>query len=225
MRRVIGRPSFRRPAINWPTRRARCSNTLPETAAVVTGQPERISRRGGERILSWSSDGKQMLVQRGSHSVNLLSVDTGEDREFLRDDRWPIVEPRFSPDGKWVVFTVASRPHPQIFVASMERPEQHIELTSEEVSAGAPAWSGDGTQVYFLRQCQGFRCIWSQRLDRRKQPQGEATAFRHLHHARYSLLGGIDPQNVSLAIARDRLIFGMFETTGNIWTLPPLPRS
>ena len=52
----------------------------------------------------------------------------------------------------------------------------------------------------------------------------EPFAVRHFHHARYSLLGGIDQQNVGLAAARDKLVFGMFETTGNIWSLPSLPR-
>ena len=37
-------------------------------------------------------------------------------------------------------------------------------------------------------------------------------------------VGGIDPQNVGLAVARDKLVFGVFETTGNIWSLPSFAR-
>jgi len=32
------------------------------------------------------------------------------------------------------------------------------------------------------------------------------------------------PENVGLAAARDKLVFGVYEATGNIWRLPDLPR-
>ena len=189
------------------------------------GRPERIGRNGSDRISSWSADGKRMLLQRGWGGVSLLNTENGDDRDFLRDDNAPVLEARFSPDGKWVAFTLAVRPHPQIFIVSAAEPHERIAVTEEDVSAGSPAWSPNGNQIYYLTQCQGFRCIWARRLDARsKHPQGDPFAIRHFHHARYSLLSGIDPQNVGLAVAGDKLVFGMFETTGNIWSLPALPR-
>jgi dipeptidyl aminopeptidase/acylaminoacyl peptidase len=190
------------------------------------GVPERIARRGWQQATSWSSDGRFLLVQRGWRGLGILEVATGRDRELLRDDRYPIVEARFSPDDKWIAFTVAAPRHPQIFVASLQVGDAgRFELTGVDASAGSPAWSADGNQIYYLQSCQGFRCIWARRLDpRTHKPQGDAFAVRHFHQARYSLMNGIDPQNVGLAAAGGRLIFGMFETTGNIWSLPSLPR-
>lgn len=190
------------------------------------GAPERIGRRGGDQVSSWSSDGKYMLVQRGWRGYGLLDTATGRDRELLRDERFAVIEARFSPDDKWVAYTVTSRPHPQIFAVPISATDAtRVPVTSSDVSAGSPAWSSDGNQIYYLTPCQGFRCIWARRFDlRRGKPEGEPFAVRHFHHARYSLLGGIDPQNAGLVSARDKLAFGMFETTGNIWTLPSLPR-
>jgi Tol biopolymer transport system component len=189
------------------------------------GKTERIARRGGEQAASCSPDGKRVLVQRGWRGLGLLEIETGHEREFLRGDRFPIVEARFSPDGKWVAYTLAARPHPQIFVVAVEAPEQPIEVTPDTSSAVSPAWSADGNQLYFLTPCQGFRCIWARRLEpQRKKPLGEPFPVRHFHHARYGLTSGIDPQNVGLVAARDKLVFGMFETVGNVWSLPSLPR-
>ena len=190
------------------------------------GTPERVSRRGFNNISCWTADGKRMIVQHGRRGLGLLDTQSGEEREFLRDERFPIVEARFSPDDKWVAFTLASRPHPRIHIVPVETPgPPWIAVTASDVSAASPAWSADTNQIYFLAQCQGFRCIWARRLDpHRKQPQGEPFPVRHFQNARYSLLGGIDPQNVGLVSARDKLVFGMFETTGNIWSLPALPR-
>jgi len=145
---------------------------------------------------------------------------------LLRDDRFPIVEARFSPDDKWIAFTLLSRPHPQIFVVPVLGADAtRIAVTDDDVSAGSPAWSADGRQIYYLTACQGSRCIWARRLDpSSRKPSGEAFAVRHFHGARFSLVSGIEGQNVGLVAAGDRLAFGMFETTGNIWTLPSLPR-
>jgi Tol biopolymer transport system component len=190
------------------------------------GAPERLRARGWDQVTSWSSDGKFMLVQRGWRGVGLLDVASGRDRELLRDDRYPIVEAHFSPDDKWIAFTLLSRPRSQIFVvplASADSPR--VAVTEDDTIAGSPAWSANGSQIYYLRPCQGFRCIWARRLDpRNKKPLGEPFAVRHFHGARYSLLGGIEPQNVGLVAAGDKLVFGMYETTGNIWSLPSLPR-
>jgi hypothetical protein len=167
-----------------------------------------------------------MLVQRGWRGVGLLDVAAGRDRELLRDDRYPIVEAHFSPDDKWIAFTLLSRPHSQIFVVPVASTDSaRVAVTEDDAIAGSPAWSANGSQMYYLRPCQGFRCIWARRLDARtKKPLGEPVAVRHFHGARYSLLGGIEPQNVGLVAAGDKLVFGMYETTGNIWSLPSLPR-
>ena len=188
------------------------------------GEEERIARRPG-RLASWSADGKFMLLERGRRGVALLNVETGQEREFLRDDAWSIVDASFSPDSKRVVFTVLSRPDAQIFVAEVDTPEQRTAVSPDRVSAVAPAWAPDGRRIYFVTRCQGFRCIWARRFEpRQKQPAGDAFPVRHFHHARHSLVSAVEPRNISLAAAGGKLLVGLFETTGNVWTLAALPR-
>jgi Tol biopolymer transport system component len=190
------------------------------------GKPERIPRRGARNLWSWSTDGKRMLVTHGWRSLGMLDTQTGEEREYLREDETATVEARFSPDDKWVAFTAGDWQNQRIYVVLTENPgKPWIEVTGPGANCNSPAWSADGSQIYFVTRCQGFRCIWARRFDARgKKAQGEAFPVRHFHHLRYALAAGNDPQGARLAVARDKLVFGISETTGNVWTLPSLPR-
>jgi len=79
-------------------------------------------------------------------------------------------------------------------------------------------WSPDGSLLYFLSERDGFRCIWSQRLDRRtKHAMGEPFAVYHFHHSQQSLTSLGSPGKVGLSVTKDGLLFSLSQTTGNIW--------
>jgi hypothetical protein len=78
-----------------------------------------------------------------------------------------------------------------------------------------PSWSPDGNLLYFFSDRDGFRCLWAQSLDRlTKRPAGVPLAVYHFHRSRQSPRG-FGPQN---AVARDKVVLSLLETTGNIWT-------
>ena len=78
-------------------------------------------------------------------------------------------------------------------------------------------WSPDGNMLYFLSERDGFRCIRGQHLDpATKHPVGPLFDVYHFHHARQSSGNG-DPVFISPAVAQDKMVFGMIETTGTIW--------
>jgi len=63
----------------------------------------------------------------------------------------------------------------------------------------------------------GSRCLWYLRLDpATKKPVGPLTPLYHVHRARLSmtLLSGFQ---VTLSVARDKVVFPLEELTGNIW--------
>jgi hypothetical protein len=96
-------------------------------------------------------------------------------------------------------------------------PEDWFVLTNSATFEDKPSWSPDGTRVYYTSDRDGFRCIWTQRLDAKtKRPIGPEMPIYHSHSALLSLrnLPGVD---LDIAVARDRLLFNMAETTGNLW--------
>jgi len=79
-------------------------------------------------------------------------------------------------------------------------------------------WSPDGNLLYFLSERDGFRCVWAQRLNAvTKHPSGASLAVYHFHQARRSLMQAQEIARIGLSITRDKIIFSMPETNGNIW--------
>lgn len=80
-----------------------------------------------------------------------------------------------------------------------------------------PVWAPSGDVVYFTSARDGFVCVWAQRVSRdTMRPLGPAVAIHHAHAARLSI-SGVGPNRRGMAAARDKVIFNMSETSGNIW--------
>ncbi len=108
----------------------------------------------------------------------------------------------------------------RIFVAPVRDkgavPEQEWITIADTGWDDKPRWSPDGNTLYFVSQRDGFRCIWAQRLDSRKRPLGAAIAVFHAHESK-RFLSDIGPGDLSISVARDKIVFNMSERTGNLW--------
>jgi eukaryotic-like serine/threonine-protein kinase len=100
----------------------------------------------------------------------------------------------------------------------IHEPEWVTAIDSETLDRQA-AWSADGSALYFQSQRDGFRCLWAQRLDPlTKRRIGGPLPVQHLHGVQRSMTTAIpDPGAISIAVARNRIVFALGETTGNIW--------
>jgi Tol biopolymer transport system component len=178
--------------------------------------------------LDWSPDERGILIQQQHDpsplSVDLLKLPSGETAGFLHHPKWNLSSPRFSPDGRWVVFHAIIGPvRRQIFVAPViggaaAGESQWIPITDGKGLDRNAVFSADASLLYFLSERDGFRCIWAQRLDRQFRPQGSAFAVVHLHNSKRSLGAGATGA-IGLAAAPGKLIFSASEFTGNIWIL------
>jgi eukaryotic-like serine/threonine-protein kinase len=176
----------------------------------VGGASEKICENCGVAT-DWSSDGKRLLVM-SSGRIGQIEAATGRYMEwFARPDRW-LGANRFSPDERWLV-VYQEHPH-QLYVAPFPG-ESAVEDKFIPVDVGE-GWSPDGTLLYGYKGHEGFLCIYAQRLDRTsKRPVGDRFAILHAHNARRRLGRQGD---FEMAVGRDRLVFGMGERVGNIWT-------
>jgi hypothetical protein len=153
-----------------------------------------------------------------------LKLPSRETAAFLQHPKWNLSGPRFSPDGRWVVFHAILGPvRRQIFVAPVvdgaaAQESRWIPITDGLGLDRNAVFSPDASRLYFLSERDGFRCIWAQRLDRQYRPRDAAFPVVHLHHSRQSLGAGATAA-VGLAAAPGKLIFSAAEFNGNIWIL------
>jgi hypothetical protein len=64
----------------------------------------------------------------------------------------------------------------------------------------------------------GQFCLWAQRLDARtKRPVGTPFAAYHFHHSRLAM-NNVGTGELEIDVARDKLVMGLGELTGNIWS-------
>ncbi len=69
--------------------------------------------------------------------------------------------PRWSPDGKWLVFDRRPTDHAQIFIIDSEGHNMHA-LTEGEHENEVPIWSRNGKAVYFASDRSGRYELWKQ---------------------------------------------------------------
>ena len=177
-------------------------------------------------VLGASSDGNIITYWPGGTPIHLFTVEveSGRKTEILSHDVAGRYGPVFSPDTRWLTFSsgVGSGPSKVIvapFRAGAPIPESDwIVVADELASVNQPNWSPNGNVIYFLSDIDGGRCIWAQRLDPvTKRPVGQRFEIGHFDRARLSPNNVNNIGDVSLTVARDKLVFSMGELTGNIW--------
>jgi len=156
--------------------------------------------------------------------IGVLGSTPGE-KIVLEHPKYSLNQPRFSPDDRWIALMgeSGSGGTGTLFIAPFqgkaEIPFAEWRAIADGSTYNAPAgWSPDGNLVYFMSGRDGSRCLWAQRLDpATKRAQGAPFEVQPFHRAQvYSMLLG-EPGSAGNAMARDKIVFSMVETTGNIW--------
>jgi Tol biopolymer transport system component len=171
----------------------------------------------------WSSDKKRLtLVGTTPARVSILDVATRRRTALLEYANYHLWNARFSPDDRWVSFNATEPGRSRIFVAPVRDngavPEQEWISIADSGWDDKPRWSPDGNTLYFVSQRDGFRCIWAQHLNSRKRPLGPAMAVFHAHQRKRSL-ADIGPGDLSISVARDKIVSNMSERAGNLWLM------
>jgi Tol biopolymer transport system component len=193
------------------------------------GVPRRVCPECG-LTRGWMPDGRRILYQAGNPSAFwTVDVSTGEKVLAARYD-FGLYSPRFSFDDRWLVFH--ARIHPdatRILIAPFRDniiapSSEWIQVTSGEFEDDKPRWGPADDRIFFLSRRDGFRCLWSQRLDpRTKTPRGGPELLMHFHEARRSMMHARFNQ-FDLAVARDKLLLTLADRTGNILLSAVVPQ-
>jgi len=172
----------------------------------------------------WSPDGTRILYPAGSPSaIGELTIASGAKRIVLKDSKYGIAAPRFSSDGRWVVFHTTLGPtQRQLFITQYPSKGDWIPLTDGTGLDRNGVWSPNGNLIYYLSERDGFRCIWAQKLDAlSKKPSGPAFPIAHFHSTRHSLFPLTNVGQIGLTVAPGKLVFSLAELNGNVWVAKP----
>jgi Tol biopolymer transport system component len=176
-------------------------------------------------ILGFFPDPNFALIQEEDERLLKFNIAMGEKTLLLEAGAGRISEPALSSDGRWISF-VLGKPdgHAAIYVAPLTKSpipgSDWILLFDEEFYLGSPAWSPDGNRLYYLSEREGSCCLWTQKLDPlTKKPDGDTEVVYRVHQDHFNL--NMPRGNATVAVAADKLVLWMAETTGNIFMATP----
>ena len=184
----------------------------------------------GMLVSDWSPDGKQLLVaeQTSDHlsQISTLSAiplanSQPAQRRIAAQGNHYLWEPRFSPDGRWVVFIAQSIRFARMESAIYVTPANGgpwIPVTDGKFWDDKPRWAPDGKTLYFLSRRGGFYDVWGIRFD---SVAGKVVGerFRLTTLDSPSLMVPIDIGADDLSLIQNKLVLNLSEASGSIWVL------
>jgi eukaryotic-like serine/threonine-protein kinase len=185
------------------------------------GEPEKVCE-GCVRPTDWSSDEKTLLVFASTpYQVNLLDVGSHQQTPLLKHPTDHLLYGRFSPDNRWISFTIRTSPtRARVAIAPFSGPRTIPESAWITIADVWPEdwsnWSPDGRTLYFPSERDGHRCLWGQRIDNvGHRPVGEPFAAWHFHgRASYAYCC-----QDGWSVAAGRIAVALKQDTGNIWLM------
>jgi Tol biopolymer transport system component len=198
-------------------------------ASTSGGAPEQLCHVCNTWLWDWSPDRKRILTwdrYGGFVSLNdptsrsvravIVNLETGKRSVFLQHPGEDLYSFQWSPDGKWIAF-YGSQVYVIPFTGDRGSDESAWIPLPDSAKSGGPRWSPDGNWIYVSSLRDGFPCIWACPLDpETKRPAGNAIPVYHSHGGRISIRNA-NATSGGLSIARDKIVFGQGQITGNIW--------
>ena len=95
-----------------------------------------------------SPDGETAVFISGNSNIDLMDLKNFSVSNIIDDEFWfRISQPRFSPDGKYIVYSAYRNFEEDIFVYDI-REKKIIQITDNGVTESDPYWSPDGRYIY-----------------------------------------------------------------------------
>jgi hypothetical protein len=171
----------------------------------------------------WSPDGTRLVVQRGNPTrLFVRDISTGREIEVAAHPTWNLFQPRFSPDGRWIVFHTTNSPSlRQVYAVPVVSDvaasvDAWIPIVSD--FGVQPSWAADGSAIYYFSSRDGALCAWLQPVNpETKRPVGTPQAVQHFHQSRLrAFAAGAAASN---HVTAGYLYVTLAASAANIWML------
>jgi eukaryotic-like serine/threonine-protein kinase len=180
--------------------------------------PEKLCE-GCLRATDWSRDENTLLIFGESpYQIKLLSLASHKQTPVLRHDKYNLLYGRFSPDNRWISFTVRMSANlAKIAIAPLNGAQpipENTWITIADVALDDYAdWSPDGKTLYFSSPKDGNSCLWAQHIDPTTgRPVGKEFVVQHFH-------GRITFGHAGWMAAGGQIGFALVDITSNVWTM------
>jgi Tol biopolymer transport system component len=196
-------------------------------ARLGSDSPNKLAGDGQGAVWDWSYDNKRLLFTSvRDWGLYQLDVSSGRRSLFLRKAGYELYQAKFAPDGRAVTLIGCDTAGLQcrIFVAPLgadgqPEPTGWAEIDHPSVWDDKPRWSPDNGMIYFVSDRDGHHCLWSQPLSHAtKRPIGKPVPLYHFHNSRLAMID-VGTSMLEIDVARDKIVTGLGELTGNIWRL------
>jgi Tol biopolymer transport system component/DNA-binding winged helix-turn-helix (wHTH) protein len=196
---------------------------------VERGPLKTVTGDGNFFVWDWSRDNKRLLLNGRDQQLSLLDLLSGSEKPFLSRTGFMLFQVKFSPDEQSVAVLGChaddlARIQCQIFVVPIEHgvvvtQDRWIPIDHPSQWDDKPRWSPSGELLYFISDRDGYFCLWAQRINvQNKRTVGAPFPVYHFHNARLSA-SNLDTGYLEFDVAKDKIVIGLGELTGNIWSL------
>jgi len=198
------------------------------SVSTAGGAPKKLLDGSNLFVWSWSSDKRDLLFTHTDGRLHRLDVTSGKEALFLDKPGFSVYQANFSPDDQWIAAVFCGEnvaiPECRIFIVPLENgtpaaQTRWIGIDHLGKWDDKPRWSPDGNLLYFISDRDNYLCLWAQRLaSGTRQPVSAAFPVYHFHNARLAM-ANVNTGLLEIGVAKDKIVLGLGEVTGNIWKL------
>ncbi|MCU1250992.1 MAG: transcriptional regulatory protein-like protein [Edaphobacter sp.] len=146
---------------------------LANPADKVLSLTEIVVSAGNNDSTQFSPDERQIVFRSGrtgSGNIWKSNADGSDPQRLTSFDKGWAGTPRWSSDGKWIVFDFRKGQHSQITMVDAEGRNLH-DVVSGNYENEVPSWSRDGKSIYFASNRTGNWQIWKRELATGRETQ------------------------------------------------------
>jgi Tol biopolymer transport system component/DNA-binding winged helix-turn-helix (wHTH) protein len=126
------------------------------------GTPCSINSTRDDSSPQFSPDNSRIVFMSGRSGFNeiwMADADCGNATQLTNFRELPVGSPRWSPDGKKILFDRLVNEQAELFIYELES-GQVRKLTDNQTPDFLPAWSADGSEIFFCSERQPSQEIW-----------------------------------------------------------------
>ena len=186
--------------------------------SALGGKPRRVVSQPNAGGPIWSSDGSKLacpVVDEESRSVvDIVTLSTQEVERLSLEGQYFPAHLSWSPDGRFFAYVDVislTAETTELWIVSLSG--QSIALSDGTTEVWSPAWSPDGSSLFFISNRGGSKDLWMQALNQDATPNGDPNA----------ITAGLSMLSASFLADGTKVAYSKGGRFANVWRVPIFP--